>query len=115
MAAISNEEAAHGPMLSLTEAAALLRCHHNTIRAWVRQGKLEAVPMGAEQVPMFRNRDVEALKKPLERAGVIIREDKHAFPVVGIGASAGGLDAVSRTLAHLPTDLGLAYVVVQHL
>ena len=98
MAAISNEEAANGPMLSLTEAAALLRCHHNTVRAWVRQGKLQAIPMGAELVPMFRKHDVEALKKPLEQAGVIIRDDKHAFPVVGIGASAGGLDAISHDI-----------------
>lgn len=115
MAAKTTEEAAHGPMLSLTEAAALLRCHHNTVRAWVRQGKLQAVPMGPEKVQMFRKRDVDALKAPLVHAGVIVHDDKQAFPVVGIGASAGGLDAVSRTLAHLPTDLGLAYVVVLHL
>ena len=35
--------------------------------------------------------------------------------VVGIGASAGGLDAVTRLLQHLAPDTGLAYVVVQHL
>jgi PAS domain S-box-containing protein len=109
------KETAHGPMLSLTEVAGFLRCHHNTVRAWVRQGKLVPVPMGPEKVPMFRKEDVEALRTPLEQVGVIMRDDKQAFPVVGIGASAGGLDAISRTLAHLPTDLGLAYVVVQHL
>lgn len=37
------------------------------------------------------------------------------MPIVGIGASAGGLDALSRLLSHLPNDTGLAYVVVQHL
>jgi two-component system CheB/CheR fusion protein len=37
------------------------------------------------------------------------------FPIVGIGASAGGLEAVSRLLAHLPTGTGMAFVVVQHL
>lgn len=37
------------------------------------------------------------------------------FPVVGIGASAGGLEAVTQLLRHLPGDLGLAVVVVQHL
>ena len=35
--------------------------------------------------------------------------------VVGIGASAGGLDALTRLLRHLPADTGMAYVVVQHL
>ena len=35
--------------------------------------------------------------------------------VVGIGASAGGLDAFSRLLEALPTDTGMAFVLVQHL
>jgi two-component system CheB/CheR fusion protein len=37
------------------------------------------------------------------------------FPVVGIGASAGGLDAVTRLLEGLPADPGLAILVVLHL
>ena len=35
--------------------------------------------------------------------------------VVGIGASAGGLEAFKTFFAHLPTDSGIAFVVVQHL
>ncbi|QNH21549.1 Protein-glutamate methylesterase/protein-glutamine glutaminase [Xanthomonas sp. GW] len=37
------------------------------------------------------------------------------FPVVGIGASAGGLVAVSALLANLPADNGMAFVVILHL
>lgn len=37
------------------------------------------------------------------------------FPVVGIGASAGGLEAVTALLRELPTDTGMAFVLVQHL
>ena len=37
------------------------------------------------------------------------------FSIVGIGASAGGLEACSALLKHLPDDTGLAFVVVQHL
>ncbi len=37
------------------------------------------------------------------------------FPVVGIGASAGGLAAVTALFRDLPHDLGLAFVLVQHL
>ncbi|MEP7235246.1 MAG: chemotaxis protein CheB [Ignavibacteriota bacterium] len=37
------------------------------------------------------------------------------FPVVGIGASAGGLDAFKRLLKAIPEDSGMAYVLVQHL
>jgi two-component system CheB/CheR fusion protein len=36
-------------------------------------------------------------------------------PVVGVGASAGGLDALSRLLAALPPDAGMAYLLVEHL
>jgi two-component system CheB/CheR fusion protein len=38
-----------------------------------------------------------------------------ACPVIGLGASAGGLDAFQSFLAHLPADSGHAYVLVQHL
>jgi two-component system CheB/CheR fusion protein len=37
------------------------------------------------------------------------------FPIVGIGASAGGLDAFKRFLQAVPVDSGMAYVLVQHL
>jgi two-component system CheB/CheR fusion protein len=39
----------------------------------------------------------------------------NAFPVVGIGASAGGLDAFKKLLKAIPEDSGMAYVLVQHL
>lgn len=38
-----------------------------------------------------------------------------AFPVVGVGASAGGLDAFTQLLKALPVDTGMAFVLVQHL
>lgn len=38
-----------------------------------------------------------------------------SFPVVGIGASAGGLEAFTRLLKHLPVDTGMTFVLVQHL
>ena len=37
------------------------------------------------------------------------------FPIVGVGASSGGLDAFSRLLGALPADTGMAFVLVQHL
>lgn len=37
------------------------------------------------------------------------------FPVVGIGASAGGLDAFKKLLTEISPDSGMAYVLVQHL
>ncbi len=37
------------------------------------------------------------------------------FPIVGIGASAGGLEAFSELLRQLPLKTGMAFVLVQHL
>ena len=37
------------------------------------------------------------------------------FPIVGLGASAGGLEALEQFLSNVPENSGLAYVVVQHL
>jgi len=37
------------------------------------------------------------------------------FPIVGIGASAGGLDVFKRLLRLLPVNSGMAYILVQHL
>jgi two-component system CheB/CheR fusion protein len=50
-------------------------------------------------------------------ADVVIAEEGPGpgFPVVGIGASAGGLEAFSTLLRALPSEPGLAFVVVQHL
>jgi two-component system chemotaxis response regulator CheB len=40
---------------------------------------------------------------------------KKSFPVVCVGGSAGGLDAYIRLLRHLPADMGVAIVIVNHL
>ena len=39
----------------------------------------------------------------------------RTFPVVCVGGSAGGLDAYIRLLQHLPADMGVAIVIVNHL
>jgi two-component system, chemotaxis family, CheB/CheR fusion protein len=37
------------------------------------------------------------------------------FPIVGVAASAGGLEAFTQLLGHLPVDTGMAFVLIQHL
>lgn len=37
------------------------------------------------------------------------------FPIIGIGASAGGLEALEHFLEQVPPGSGMAYVIVQHL
>ena len=52
--------------------------------------------------------------KPADSEGQHARADERPF-IIGIGASAGGLEALSLLLPGLPKNLGLSYVVVQHL
>lgn len=40
---------------------------------------------------------------------------KNLFPVVGVGASAGGLQAFTKFIEGIPENSGMAYVMVQHL
>ena len=40
---------------------------------------------------------------------------RHGFPIVGIGASAGGLEAFTELIRNLPADTGMAFVLLQHL
>jgi two-component system CheB/CheR fusion protein len=40
---------------------------------------------------------------------------RDSFPIVGIGASAGGLEAFTLLLHELPADTGMGFVLVQHL
>jgi two-component system, chemotaxis family, protein-glutamate methylesterase/glutaminase len=42
-------------------------------------------------------------------------ESEANFPVVCVGGSAGGLDAYTRLLRHLPANMGVAIVIVNHL
>ncbi|MFP2906710.1 chemotaxis protein CheB [Pyxidicoccus sp. 3LFB2] len=45
----------------------------------------------------------------------LARVARTSFPVVGIGASAGGLETFTQLLAELPPDTGMAFVLIQHL
>jgi two-component system CheB/CheR fusion protein len=51
-------------------------------------------------------------KKKLTAAGSFLQ---NSFYVIGIGASAGGLDALERFFEHMPADSGMAFIVVSHL
>src|ERR1700691_4857884 len=43
-----------------------------------------------------------------------VRPQNHSLLVVGLGASAGGLEAVRKLLATLPAHTGMAFVLIQH-
>lgn len=55
------------------------------------------------------------IRSAIEEASAAEDQNPSLFPVVGVGASAGGLEAFRELLKHLPTDTGMAFVLVQHL
>jgi two-component system, chemotaxis family, CheB/CheR fusion protein len=72
----------------------------------------------AKKTPTKRAR----AKAPAPAPAAITRQDPEpsltagsALPVVGMGASAGGLEAFTAVLRSLPADTGMAFVLVQHL
>src|SRR3712207_9029834 len=64
----------------------------------------DEIPPTPEEQPDRQAQPVDAEQPP-----------RLPFPVVGVGASAGGLEAFSEFLGAMPPDGGLAFVLVQHL
>ena len=52
-------------------------------------------------------------KKPVKSTLPKIKDNR--FLIVGLGASAGGLEAFEQFFRHVPSDSGLAFVLVSHL
>ncbi|MDO9186522.1 MAG: CheR family methyltransferase [Bacteroidia bacterium] len=58
-------------------------------------------------------RSIAVTKK--KKSSIKKKAEGHSFPVVAIGASLGGLEALTSLLKNLPSDTGMAYIYVQHL
>ena len=82
-------------------------------------------PRNPPQVPPLKKAGRQGLKKAdvtgagKPGAGAKAAEPATAppghFPIVGVGASAGGLEAFSQLLENLPLDTGMGFVLVQHM
>ncbi len=91
----------------------------------VAQGAKQAAPgaaKNAESPPPVKavasqgNRQASGAKVSRAMdAGLEVKSPGSEIPVTGIGASAGGLEAFTQLLEHLPSDTGMAFVLVQHL
>jgi two-component system CheB/CheR fusion protein len=71
--------------------------------------------MGNETVkrPGQRSRGATPVSK--NRGGATPGAPGASFPIVGVGASAGGLEAFTQLLGRLPANSGMAFVLIQHL
>jgi two-component system, chemotaxis family, protein-glutamate methylesterase/glutaminase len=67
------------------------------------------VPHGAGEAASRQPR-LRRVRAPADNAPA-----RHDFPIVCVGGSAGGLDAYTRLLQHLPADMGVAIAIVNHL
>jgi chemotaxis response regulator CheB len=56
-------------------------------------------------------RAAKAPAKPAAKA----QSSAPEFPIIGIGCSAGGLEALEKFLRNVPAGSGMAFVIVQHL
>ena len=61
------------------------------------------------------NKDAKSARKPAKSRGSAKTIEQACFPIVGVGASAGGLEALEQLFGNLPTDSGMGFVVVTHL
>ncbi len=68
--------------------------------------------MARETTRHPRSKAISEFNTPQAWPGLVIAGD---FPIVCVGGSAGGLDAYIRLLDHLPPDMGVAIVIVNHL
>lgn len=82
----------------------------------VRRATAAKPGRAAKTEPAAKTKRPPDTSKDLAAAPQRVRQpDNDHFLVVGIGASAGGLEAVRRLLAELPAKTGFAFVLIQHL
>ena len=77
-----------------------------------RKSKASATPKATSAKPKTPKRQITS---PAEAVVAEPASRGVGFPVVGVGASAGGLEAFTQLLQRLPADTGMAFVLVQHL
>ena len=71
---------------------------------------------GNQRMKMKQSRSRRRKKPALVAAApAAVLTLEASFPIVGIGASAGGLEALEQFLRHVPAGSGMAFIIVQHL
>jgi two-component system, chemotaxis family, CheB/CheR fusion protein len=99
----------------------------NTLAGWISlpgrkrpNGKKQAAPARPtiEKTPPKTKPGKEEATPPQPKAPAVTAartsQFESGFPVVGIGASAGGLEAMEEFFDNMPPETGMAFVVVTH-
>jgi len=86
-------------------------------KASVRHGARAASSAVANRIARTKSKPARRRKRPPNAVFETTPASTAAnlFPIIGIGASAGGLEALEHFLSHVPQNSGLAFVIVQHL
>jgi chemotaxis methyl-accepting protein methylase len=72
---------------------------------------ISALPDTTEEPQEIRS----AEETTFPNAAIEPNQPRQSYPIVGIGASAGGLEALELFLKHVPAGSGMAFTIVQHL
>ncbi len=83
-----------------------------------KQGQSLVSPVSGEKVNVKKKNKARIAPKMTAKAGRKLSvgpSSRLKFPIVGIGTSAGGLEALEHFLYRVPKNAGMAFVIVQHL
>ena len=84
------------------------------IRTFIWQSRMSDKKSKKEKPGNKPEKKASATEKK-EPSEITAEQSLSRFPVAGIGASAGGLEAFTELLKHLPADTGMGFVLIQHL
>ena len=73
---------------------------------------------GAKKKPASKGTSKNSARKPVKKVKkktIAVSNQAAGFPIVGIGASAGGLEALETFFKHMPSEKNIAFVIIQHL
>lgn len=76
----------------------------------VRPGRLQKAPVSPNPAKPVKRRPMRPKSAPRD-----VPDQLPAFTIVGVGASAGGLEAFRQLLEAIPADPGVALIIVQHM
>ena len=79
------------------------------------EDKNKSVPNNKSKSKISKAAPNKILPKINDKKNIISKTDNKQFLIVGIGASAGGLEALEQFFQNMPENNGMAFVVIQHL